>query len=425
MVARLRGEPAAPLPQFATMHDLTSAIEIMTQSLHQGKAEAIISAQVQPFAHQAHVFGLHTARLDLRQYSDYHTTVIDELCRKLGYYESYAQLGAVARTQLLSDLLTASVPDLDACTGLSTQTSECLTLFRALSRTVFFYGPEPLGPYIVSMTHGPEDILAVLLLARWTGLCLQSDSVCEGLAIAPLFETRSDLEHADQTMTALFAHPVYARHLRARGQQQTIMIGYSDSNKDAGYLTAQWEVFQAQERLAACCRQHGILLTLFHGRGGTIARGGGPANRAILAQPAGSVGGRIRITEQGEVIDERYGHPAIARRHLEQIVHAVLLASAPDDRERNVPMPSWRQAMDELATRAYEAYYHFIYQTPALLVYWQQATPIQEISQLRLGSRPSRRASGEVFAGLRAIPWGFSWMQSRHVLPGWYGLGAA
>jgi phosphoenolpyruvate carboxylase len=425
MVARLHGEPAAPLPQFATMHDLTAAIEIMMQSLHQGKAEAIVSAQVQPFAHQARVFGLHTARLDLRQYSDYHTTVVDELCRQLGYHESYAQLGAVARTQLLSDLLTASIPDLDACTGLSAQTSECLSLFRALSRTVFFYGPEPLGPYIVSMTHGPEDILAVLLLARWTGLCLQSDSACEGLAIAPLFETRSDLAHADQTMTALFAHPVYARHLRARGQQQTIMIGYSDSNKDAGYLTAQWEVFQAQERLAACCHQHGILLTLFHGRGGTIARGGGPANRAILAQPAGSVEGRIRITEQGEVIDERYGHPAIARRHLEQIVHAVLLASAPDDRERNVPMPSWRQAMDELATRAYEAYHHFIYETPALLVYWQQATPIQEISQLRLGSRPSRRASGEVFASLRAIPWGFSWMQSRHVLPGWYGLGAA
>jgi phosphoenolpyruvate carboxylase len=425
MVARLRGETAGPLPQFTTIEDLTTAIAVITESLQQGKAEAIVSAQVQPLAHQAHVFGLHTACLDLRQYSDYHTAVLDELCRKLGYHEHYAQLDATARLQVLSHALSAALPDLDACSDLSAQATECLNLFRALSRTVHFYGPEPLGPYIVSMTHGPEDILAVLLLARWTGLCLQTDRRTEGLGIAPLFETRSDLEQAAQTMAALFAHPVYARHLQARGQQQTIMIGYSDSNKDAGYLTAQWEVFQAQERLTECCRQRGIQLTLFHGRGGTIARGGGPANRAILAQPAGSVGGKIRITEQGEVIDERYGHPAIARRHLEQIVHAVLLASAPDDPGRNVPAASWRQAMDELAASAYAAYYHFIYETPALLEYWQQATPIREISQLRIGSRPSRRASGEAFASLRAIPWGFSWMQNRHVLPGWYGLGAA
>jgi phosphoenolpyruvate carboxylase len=243
-------------------------------------------------------------------------------------------------------------------------------------------------------------------------------------------------------MTELFQHPHYGRHLQRHHNQQTIMIGYSDSNKDAGYLAANWELYQAQEAITETCRQQGVSLTLFHGRGGTIARGGGPANRAILSQPPQSVNGRIRITEQGEVIEERYGNEAIARRHLEQVVHAVLLASAPAHYgaagygaagygaagygANTTPQAEWRQAMDELAAISYRAYRKFIYETPELLEYWQQATPIQEISQMRIGSRPSRRApTGAAFTSLRAIPWGFSWMQSRHVLPGWYGVGAA
>jgi phosphoenolpyruvate carboxylase len=204
------------------------------------------------------------------------------------------------------------------------------------------------------------------------------------------------------------------------------MIGYSDSNKDAGYMAANWELYQAQETLAETCREHQVEIMLFHGRGGTIARGGGPANRAILSQPPGSVNGRIRITEQGEVIDERYGHAAIARRHLEQVVHATLIASA-DPRHDALPrvQPIWRGAMDELTATSYRAYRQLIYETPELLEYWQQATPFAEISQMRIGSRPSRRTAKATFDSLRAIPWGFSWMQSRHVLPGWYGVGAA
>jgi phosphoenolpyruvate carboxylase len=204
------------------------------------------------------------------------------------------------------------------------------------------------------------------------------------------------------------------------------MIGYSDSNKDAGYLAANWELYQAQEAMAAVCHSHDVKMTLFHGRGGTVARGGGPTNRAILAQPPGSINGRIRITEQGEVIDENYGHPAIARRHLEQVVHAVLLNSVPPyHRARSAPKPEWREAMDQLTAVSYQSYRHLIYETPALLDYWQQATPINELSQMRIGSRPSRRSGKASLDGLRAIPWGFSWMQSRHVLPGWYGLGEA
>ncbi|MCA9997213.1 MAG: phosphoenolpyruvate carboxylase, partial [Anaerolineales bacterium] len=198
------------------------------------------------------------------------------------------------------------------------------------------------------------------------------------------------------------------------------------SNKDAGYLAANWELYEAQERLAECCRANDVVMMLFHGRGGTIARGGGPANRAILAQPPGSVGGRVRITEQGEVIGERYGHPAIAQRHLEQVIHAVLLASMPPDKSQlPQPKPAWREAMAEMAATSYHAYRQFIYETPELLEYWSQATPLNEISQMRIGSRPAKRLGGDILGSLRAIPWGFSWMQSRYVLPGWYGVGHA
>src|SRR5690606_5743099 len=220
-------------------------------------------------------------------------------------------------------------------------------------------------------------------------------------------------------------HPAYQRHLQRLGGRQIIMIGYSDSNKDAGYLAARWELYQAQERLAEVCAEHDVQLTLFHGRGGTIARGGGPVHEAILAQPPASVNGRIRLTEQGEVISERYGHPAIARRHLEQMVHAVLVTSSPGYAQAHTPAPAWREAMEELAATSHQTYRAFIYENPSLLQYWQEATPLREISLLHIGSRPARRQSDDILASLRAIPWGFSWMQCRHVLPGWYGVGAA
>lgn len=424
MVGRLRGEDVAP-PPLNTTGDLAEPLELMAASLRQSGAAVVREADLKAFRAQARVFGLHTARLDLRQYSEVHDDVLAELLSRLGRHDNYLALDPAERAALLSDQLAAPLPDLNALDALSSAASEMLDLLQTVSRAVDIYGPDLFGPYIISMTRGPADVLAVLLLTRWTGLNLRQDRDLEGLGIAPLFETRDDLDRATDTMRTLFAEPHYARHLQRLQNEQTIMIGYSDSNKDAGYLAANWELFQAQERLAAVCREHDVALTLFHGRGGTIARGGGPANRAILAQPAGTINGRIRITEQGEVINERYGHPAIAQRHLEQVVHAVLMASAPGYEAETTPRASWREAMDELALSSYRAYRQFIYETPALLAYWQQATPLREISQLRIGSRPARRQSDDVFASLRAIPWGFSWMQSRHVLPGWYGVGHA
>lgn len=425
MVGRLKGRSHHPL-RLRTLTDLVDRLDLMDKTLRATGMSDVAEAGLTLLRHQAHVFGLHVARLDLRQYSDVNTAVLGEMLDKLGLVEGFASRSGAERATLLTELLQQPRPDLSQLTDLSGPAQETHDLMQIIRRAVDFYGPELIGPYVVSMTHGVEDILTVLLLATWYGLDLHPEMEHDRLAVVPLFETRDDLVAASGVMSALFTHPVYARHLARRNQEQTVMIGYSDSNKDAGYLAANWELYLAQEALSDCGRAHHITLTLFHGRGGTIARGGGPANRAILAQPPGSVRGRIRITEQGEVIGERYGHPAIARRHLEQVVHAVLMSSAPTRGEYQVDItPEWRAAMTELAAMAHRAYRQFIYETPDLLTYWQQATPISEISQLRIGSRPSRRTAQATFASLRAIPWGFSWMQSRHVLPGWYGVGAA
>ncbi|MGH2537343.1 MAG: phosphoenolpyruvate carboxylase [Candidatus Promineifilaceae bacterium] len=420
VAGRLLGQNDQPLPELRSAGQLLRSLELMDSSLRQAEVNAPAQVWLRPFRAQAEVFGLHVARLDMRQDSEVHAAVLAELLVRLEAAAGYLELAPAGRTEALSRLLQAPAPDLSALAGLSEQTIEALALFALLRRAAAAYGPETLGPYVISMAHGPDDVLAVLLLAQWHGLCLRPDGG-EWLGIVPLFETRADLAAAGDVMADLFAQPAYRRHLEARGMRQMIMVGYSDSNKDAGYVAATWELYQAQERLAQVCRQAGVKLTLFHGRGGTVARGGGPAGRAILAQPPGSVAGRVRLTEQGEVIDERYGNPAIARRHLEQVTHAVLLAS----QERPGPEPLWREAMEELATAGHRAYREFVFERPELLRYWQEATPIGEIGQMRIGSRPARRKSADPFAALRAIPWGFSWMQSRHGLPGWYGLGEA
>ena len=425
MVERLKGVSNLPL-RLRTLDDLLRPLDLMDRTLRSSNLQEIANDTLTQIRYQAQVFGLHVARLDIRQYSDYNTAVLSELLQKSGRHNHFATLAGEERAAVLSAQLAQPIPDLSTLTDLSRETAETLALFQILYRAFDFYGPELIGPYIVSMTHGPEDILAPLLLAYWHGICLDDGRSVEGLTFAPLFETRADLQAAPDVLTALFNHPAYAPHLARAGRQQVVMIGYSDSNKDAGYVAANWELYQAQEQIAATCKAEGIQLTLFHGRGGTIARGGGPANRAILSQPPGSVNGRIRITEQGEVIDERYGHPAIARRHLEQVMHAVLTASAPDYlNNMPQPRPEWRAAMDALAIVSYRAYRQLVYETPELLTYWQQATPFEEISQMQIGSRPSRRTAQATFGSLRAIPWGFSWMQSRHVLPGWYGVGEA
>jgi phosphoenolpyruvate carboxylase len=424
--SRLLENDNSPMAPIRSAADLIKPLKCIDRSLRNGQTNQIADADLKDALIQANVFGVNVARLDFRQLSHAHDQALAEIFKKLDIAGAYLELTADERAAVLTKLLAARVTDFGQPEDYSQPTAELLRLFRVISRAVELYGPELIGPYIISMSQDVDDVLAVLLMAKWHGLCLSGDGGGRSLpAIAPLFETRQDLVNAPRIMEALFAHPSYQAHLDAQGREQIVMIGYSDSNKDAGYLTATWELYQAQDRLTACCQKHGVGLTLFHGRGGTTARGGGPANRAILAQPPGSVEGRIRITEQGEVISDLYFHPEIAERHLEQLVSAVLVASSPGHKRHATPKPAWTAAMDELAATAFEAYRKFVYETPEVLEYWQEATPINELSGMRIGSRPARRKGGDVFAGLRAIPWGFSWMQSRHNLPAWFGVGHA
>jgi phosphoenolpyruvate carboxylase len=265
------------------------------------------------------------------------------------------------------------------------------------------------------MTEGVSNLLEILVLATDAGLLGKID-------IVPLFETVDDLLAAPEIMKALFAHPLYANHLKMRGDQQQIMIGYSDSNKDGGFMRANWMLFTAQRQMAQACADCNIRMTLFHGRGGSLGRGGGPTNRAILAQPTESVRGRIRITEQGEVVSSRYSDPAIARRHLEQVLHAVLCSTGKRPVLKDVE--HWSQIMDTVSDIAWKKYRSLI-DHPDFLDYFQTATPIDQIDRLNIGSRPSHRRATRTLDDLRAIPWVFAWTQSRANVPTWYGVGTA
>jgi phosphoenolpyruvate carboxylase len=320
------------------------------------------------------------------------------------------------RQQLLTAELNSPRPLFPVEPKFSDATNRIIATWRMIAEAHKQYGPVVIDTFIASMSQQPSDVLAMLVLAQEVGVDPQLD-------IVPLFETIDDLDSAPAIMEQLFQNPAYRSHLAKRGLRQQIMIGYSDSGKDGGYLASNWFLYCAQQNLAAACQQHGVKLELFHGRGGSIGRGGGPTNQSILSQPAGSLHGAIKITEQGEVIAYRYSNPEIARRHLHHVAHAVLVAmGAPPEREVR---PEWRAAMDDLAERGRRAFRAFVYEDPTFIEYWQQATPINELADLPISSRPARRRSGGSFADVRAIPWMFSWMQSRAILPSWYGVGTA
>ncbi len=328
----------------------------------------------------------------------------------------FEHLSGPERTDLLFRLLKEPDPALSSHPGITAGTSEIWALLQLIGRVFKIYGHAMLGTTVISMTHSPADVLTVLLLARWA-------KCDQGLNITPLFESIADLKAAAQMLESLFASEAYREHLAGCNNEQIVMIGYSDSNKDGGYLMANWSLYQAQEQIARVAKKYGVVLTLFHGRGGTVARGGGPANHAIRAQPAGSINGRFRLTEQGEVIASRYSNFDLAHRHLEQIVHAILLASAPAaNGKEDVPV-EWRNTLDRLAAEGQQAYRRLVYETPGFVQFWQEATPIDEIKRLHIGSRPAARSKIGAIEQIRVIPWVFSWMQSRFNLPGWYSLG--
>ena len=402
-----------PHPARIRLADVRAPVELIARSL----PPSIAHTDLQTMQRQLDIFGLYAARLDLRQDSIRFNTALDELLRALEIASGFRDMPEDERLALLLRLLQAPVPQLAAHPGVTDATAETWALFQLVGRLKSNYGSEPLGPVVISMTHSAADVLTVLLLAHWAGCD-------EGLDIVPLFESVRDLRSADRLLGQLFTSPSYRRHLSSCGDRQTVMVGYSDSNKDGGYLMANWSLYQAQESLARLAEAHAVALTIFHGRGGTAARGGGPANRAIRAQPPGSLNGRFRLTEQGEAIAARYSNPALAHRYLEQVVNAVLLASAPVDPQTTAVPSAWREALEAMAAAGQHAYRSLVYETPGFVRFWQEATPIDEIRRLHLGSRPAARATSGAIEQIRVIPWVFSWMQSRFNLPGWYSLGS-
>jgi phosphoenolpyruvate carboxylase len=416
---------AAPLPPVGMFYhradDLLVELLVIDRSLRANAGAAVADGTLHDLIRQVEVFGLHVATLDIRQHSERHTAALAEVLKAVGVCADYAALDEAARVELLAREVADSRPLIPTRLLYTPETIETIQTFRTVAAILEQLSPEALQTYVISMTRGVSDMLAVLLFAKEAGL-YQPDQGVSRLHIVPLFETGADLAGCAAIMQQALELPVYRAQVRLRGNQQEIMIGYSDSNKDVGFAAANWALYQAQRALRDLAAEQGIELRLFHGRGGAIGRGGGPANQAILAQPPGSIGNQIKITEQGEVIADRYGLPALAHRHLEQVVNAVLRAGfAP---QTDAPL-AWEHTLEQLADISRRHYRALVYENENFLPYYHTATPIAEISRLKIGSRPASRKNSGRIEDLRAIPWVFSWMQSRHTLPGWYGLGYA
>ncbi len=403
--------------------ELLRDLELVRASLLADGEFGLAEGRLATLIRQVQVFGFHFASLDVRQHSERHASALSELLRVSGLLQTdYRELDESERVRLLEKLLSDPrvLPRQDL--QLSAETVHILRTFEAIRQARQEFGAGAIKCYIISMTRAVSDLLEVLFFCKETGIT--------GLPIVPLFETIEDLRSCTRILEEAFQVPVYRAHIRACQEQQQVMLGYSDSSKDGGILTSSWELYLAQGRLAELSARHQIGITLFHGRGGAIGRGGGPIYDAILGQPPGSVNGHIRITEQGEMLSFKYGLPAIALRNLELVVAGVIQASLPGSMSQESSASEeqrqrWTEIMNDLSGRAYTYYRRLIYDDPDFLRFFEQATPILELGWLNLGSRPARRSRGRNLEELRAIPWVFSWMQSRYVLPSWYGVGHA
>ncbi len=412
--------------------DFVGDLELIEQSLRSmGLWRIADSARIQGLLWQARTFRFQMATLDIRQHSAVHEAAVAVLLKESGVSDSYADLDEAAKIELLGRELRSRRPLLPRGFKTDDMTGEVLAVFDTI-RWATQIETASIGCYIVSMTHDASDMLEVMLLARETGLWDPGRTDTAVIDFVPLLETIDDLKAGSELMRGLYTDPTYVSYLKARGNFQEIMLGYSDSNKDGGYWMANRALHRAQKELSDVCREFNLDFRLFHGRGGTVGRGGGRANKAIMAMPAASINGRIRFTEQGEVISFRYAMPAIAHRHLEQIVNAQLRSLHRFEQHQEDPAAvadvnggAW-SLMDQLATTSMLAYRNLI-DDPEFWEWYTGMTPIEHISRLPIASRPvSRKTGNEVdFNSLRAIPWNFAWTQTRYNIPGWYGIGAA
>src|SRR5262245_48156925 len=440
IVASLTGSDADVANVYRDGASLWEDLRLIRDSLRAEKTVYAARA-VDRLMRQVAVFGLHLATLDLRQHSERHAAALSEITRSLRLRD-YSQMSEDERVEWLTRELDTPRPLVATDARYSAETTETLNVFRVARRALDEVSANAIRTYIISMPREVSDLLAALVLAKEAGLvdCVLRIADCgfdHGSAIhnpqsairigvSPLFETIEDLRHAPEIMRRLFEHPCSRRHLAARGNLQEVMIGYSDSSKDGGILTSSWELYKAQERLWEVARAHGLELRLFHGRGGTVGRGGGPSHEAIMAQPPDTVAGRIKITEQGEVISSKYSLAEIAQRSLELTTSAVIAVSLPQPAQDTGKLSRWKDVMEEVSAQAFAAYRRSVRETTGFYDYFIQATPVEELQYLRIGSRPAKRKSGsKSLDDLRAIPWVFGWTQSRHLLPGWLAVGTA
>ncbi|EWY37772.1 phosphoenolpyruvate carboxylase [Skermanella stibiiresistens SB22] len=410
-------------PPYASAAEFKAELDIIHDSLTANGSAVLARGRLRQLRYAVAVFGFHLASLDLRQNSDVHERMVGELLEAAIPGTGYGGLDEEGRIALLLEDLKTARPLGSAFIGYSDETTGELAIMRTAAEAHRKYGATSMPNCIISKADGVSDILEVAVLLKEVGLLRPLDGGLD-VNIIPLFETIGDLRNSVGIMDRLLALPLYKRLLESRGMVQEVMLGYSDSNKDGGFVTSGWELYKAEIGLVEVFRKHGVKLRLFHGRGGSVGRGGGPSYQAILAQPGGAVQGQIRITEQGETISGKYSNAEVGRRNLETLAAATLEATLlqPDIA---APRRDYLTAMEELSGHAFKAYRDLVYETKGFEDYFWESTVITEIASLNIGSRPSSRKKTRSIEDLRAIPWVFSWAQCRLMLPGWYGFGSA
>ncbi len=423
----------SPQDPYESAAEFGADLAVIERSLRSHHAGALVAPRLAPLQRAVQVFGFHLATVDLRQSSDQHEAVIVELLRTARIEDDYGALDENARRELLIRLLNDARPLRVHGAEYSALAQGELAIFEAAKKMRAQFGHESIRHYIISHTEDVSDLLEVLLLQKECGLMrgtldgTGATAATADLIVSPLFETIADLRNGAPIMAQFYALPGITELVRRSGGEQDVMLGYSDSNKDGGFFTSNWELYRTEVALVTLFSQleqeHGIRLRLFHGRGGTVGRGGGPSYQAIIAQPPGTVNGQIRLTEQGEVIASKYANPEIGLRNLETLVAATLEATLLHTTK--APPKAFLDAADALSQASFAAFRALVYETPGFTDYFFSATPIREIAELNIGSRPASRKSTRRIEDLRAIPWGFSWGQCRVALPGWAGFGSA
>jgi phosphoenolpyruvate carboxylase len=415
-------QPLIDAPAYANAAELSADLQTIAHSLEASGGAILARGRLRALRRAVDVFGFHLAPLDLRQSSDVHERTVAELIAAAMPGVDYLGLGEPARVALLLNELRSPRPLVSPFFVYSEETAGELEVFRTAAAIRKTYGPEAIRTSIVSRTQGVSDMLELALLLKEAGLVGADGRAA--LNLVPLFETIEDLHACVDMMDRLLSIAEYRRLVDSLGGEQEVMLGYSDSNKDGGFVTSGWELYKAEIGLIEVFKRHGVRIRLFHGRGGSVGRGGGPSYEAILAQPGGAVQGQIRVTEQGEIISSKYSNGEVGRRNLETLVSATLEASLLQEKVA-APDPAYLSAMEALSQTAFKAYRGLVYETKGFERYFWSSTVITEIATLNIGSRPASRKKTTAIADLRAIPWVFSWAQCRLMLPGWYGFGAA